>query len=191
MQTLPGLRRAGLKSRVRVLESKTVYDGRVVKLKVDRIIEPGGIEATREVVSHPGSVVVLPVLPGSRVVLARQFRYAAGQNLWELVAGGLEPGESIRKAAHRELIEETGYRARRLVRLISFFPSPGFVSEQMHLVKATGLTRGRAQPESDERIKTRVFTLSQLRGMMRRNQIRDGKTLVGIAWLLMSRRSRP
>jgi ADP-ribose pyrophosphatase len=139
------------------------------------------------VVAHPGSVVVLPVFPGNRVLLVRQFRYAAGQRLWELVAGGLEPGESIVKAAHRELLEETGYRARRARRLISFFPSPGFVAEQMHLVKVMGLTPGQAQPESDERIETRLFTLPQLRAMIRTNQIRDGKTLVGVSWLLMSR----
>lgn len=177
-----------MKARVRILKSRTVYDGRVVKLRVDRIVEPGGIEATRELVVHPGSVVVLPLFPGGRVMLVRQFRYAAGQSLWELVAGGLEPGESVIKAAHRELIEETGYRARRARKLLSFFPSPGFVAELMHLVAVTGLTRGQAQPAADERIECRIFKLPELRRMIRANQIRDGKTLVGISWLLLSKR---
>jgi ADP-ribose pyrophosphatase len=170
------------------LESKLVYDGRVVKLRRDRVIEPGGVEVSREIVVHPGSVVVLPLLPGNRVLLIRQYRYAAGQKLWELVAGGLEPGESILRAARRELLEETGHRARRFRRVLSFFPTPGFVAEEMHLVLATDLVPGKARPEADERIETHVFTLPELRRMMSRGRIRDGKTLVGLSWLILSGR---
>jgi len=174
-------------SRVRVLTSRSVYEGHVVRLKVDRVVEPGGIEATREVVWHAGSVVVLPLLPDGRVLLVRQFRYAAGGPLWELVAGGIERGESLRRAARRELLEETGYRARRLTPLLSFFPSPGILSERMHLVEATGLIPGAARPESDERIRVGIFTLGQIRTMLRARRIQDGKTLVGLCWLLLTR----
>jgi ADP-ribose pyrophosphatase len=156
----------------------------VVGLKLDDVIEPGGIRATREVVVHPGSVVVMPRLADGRVVLVRQFRHAAGARLWELVAGGLHAGERVLPAARRELLEETGYRARKLSRLFSFFPSPGFLNEKMHLVEARELTLATAQPEEDERIEVGRFTRSELGRMMSSGKIQDGKTLIGVLWLL-------
>lgn len=169
----------------RILQSKTIYDGKVVKLRVDRVVEPGGVTAVREVVCHAGSVVVLPRLADGRVILVRQFRYAAGRHLWELVAGGIERGETPRQAARRELIEETGYRARTLRPLFDFFPSPGILNEKMYLVEANGLTRGEAQPESDEHLELGLFTTAQLRKMLRTKQIKDAKTLAGLSWLLL------
>lgn len=169
---------------LRVLSSKTIFSGKVVELKLDRVVEPGKVIAEREVVCHRGSVVVLPLLRDGRVVLVRQYRYAARQWLWELVAGSMEPGENPREGARRELLEETGYRARSFRLLFDFYPSPGFLSERMFLVEARGLTRAHAQPEADERIEVRHFTRAQLRTMLRNKQIRDAKTLVAILWLL-------
>lgn len=176
--------------RFRVLHSKTVYDGKVVRLQVDRVVEPGGVTAVREVVSHPGSVVVLPRLPDGRVLLIRQFRYAAQRHLWELVAGGIESGETPLQAARRELLEETGYRARIFRPMFAFFPSPGFVSEKMHLMEARGLTLAEARPEADERIRLGRFTGAELRRMLRAKRIEDGKTLVGLFWLLSKEKAR-
>jgi ADP-ribose pyrophosphatase len=172
------------------LSRKKVFEGKVVRLQVDRVVEPGGITAVREVVCHPGSVAVLPQLPDGRLLLVRQFRYAARRWLWELVAGGIEPGETPLEAAQRELLEETGYRARIFRPLFAFFPSPGFVSERMHLVEAPGLTRTKARPEADERIRLGRFTEDQLRRMLRTRKIEDGKTLVGLFWRLSKRKSR-
>jgi len=172
--------------RFHVLDSRTVYEGRIVKLKLDRVIEPGGVGVDREVVCHSGSVVVLPRLCDGRVLLVRQFRYPAGRWLWELVAGGIEPGETPRQAARRELLEEAGYRARTLRPLFRFFSSPGFLNEEMHLIEASGLTLCRAQPEADERIRLGRFTPLQLRKMLRAGQIRDAKTLVGLFAVLSS-----
>jgi ADP-ribose diphosphatase len=170
--------------RARVVESKTLFRGRVIQLKVERVVEPGGILTTREVVCHPGSVVVVPYLPDGRVILVRQYRHAVRESLWELVAGGIESGETPRQSARRELREETGYRARVFKPLLEFFPSPGIMSEKMHLFEAHGLTLSKGQPDADEHIETGVFTITELINMARANQLRDAKTLVGILWLL-------
>ena len=172
-----------MRKRARILMSKTPFRGRVVQLKVDRVIEPGGVEATREVVCHPGSVVVVPHLPDGRVIMVRQYRHAVQERLWELVAGGIEPGETPRQSARRELLEETGYHARVLKPFLEFYPSPGILSEKMHLVEAWDLTLSQAQPEADEHIETGFFTVTEIMKMTRAGKIRDGKTLVGILWL--------
>jgi len=171
-----------MKSQVRILKSKSVYDGRVIRVKLDRVIEPGGVEATREVVEHHGSVVVIPRLPNGHIILVRQFRYPARKHLWELVAGSMEPGESVIRAARRELREETGYRAGTLKRLISFYPSPGFLTEKMHMVEAQDLKPSKANPEEDERIEVGEFSRAQLNKLLREKKISDGKTLVGLLW---------
>jgi len=172
--------------RVRILSSTTVYDGKVVQLKVDRVVEPGKITATREVVHHPGSVVVLPRFEDDGVLLVRQFRYAAGRSLWELVAGGMEQGESARRAALRELLEETGYRARLISPVFEFYSSPGFLTERMHLVEARDLTFAKAEPEADEHIEVKKFRKAELRKMVEAKKILDAKTLIGLLWLLKS-----
>ena len=166
-----------------VLESREIYNGRLIQLKVDRIVEPGGVRAEREVVHHPGSVVILAHAGDGRVVLVRQYRYPARQSLWELIAGGLEPGESPLAAARRELLEESGYRAGKVRLLLHFFPSPGILTEKMFLVEASELTRAKAQPDPDERIKVGHFTRAQLMKMIESKRIRDAKTLVGLLWL--------
>lgn len=173
--------------KVRVLRSKVMFRGRVYDVRRDQVIEPGGLRAMREVVVHHGSVVILPVLPDGRIVLVRQFRYATGRFLWELCAGHLEPGEKPVPAARRELLEETGYRARRLRMLFDFFPTPGFLTERMHVLLATGLTAGTAQPEEDEKIEARAFTRSELQKMIRKGVIQDGKSIAGILYYLRFR----
>jgi ADP-ribose pyrophosphatase len=167
-----------------VLKSKTIYKGKVLELALDRIIEPGNVRVIREVVRHPGSVVVLPHLPEGKVVLVRQFRYAARKALWELVAGSLKPGETPAQAARRELLEETGYRAQSFKLLFSFYPSPGFLNERMHLVEARGLKQFEAHPEADERIQIGRFTSHRLRQWLLAHKFEDAKTLIGLSWLL-------
>lgn len=172
--------------------SRILFRGKVFRVRRDIVQEPPlptgqrprgtGKERTvlREVVEHGGSVVVLPVLPDGRIVLVQQYRYPADNFLWELVAGHIARGENPRAAARRELEEETGYRARRLDRLVEFYPSPGFLGEKMILYRATELKHGQARPESDEALETRSFRRAELERMLRRGELRDGKTLTGL-----------
>jgi len=178
---VPRSRRKGAR-RAKVVNSEILYQGRVFTLKRDRVIEPSGIEATREIVAHPGSVVVLPLLPDGRIVLIRQYRHAAGQYLWELVAGHKDPGESFVAGAHRELQEETGYTARRVRKLLEVFPSPGLLGEKMEIFLADGLTKGKARPEDDEKITQRVLTLREAERWIHTGRIRDSKSVSGILY---------
>jgi len=170
--------------KARILRSKTIYSGPVFGMRRDELLEPGGVRTTREMITHSGSVVVLPVLEDGRVLLIRQYRHAARTFLWELVAGRIDEGESPRKAAARELIEETGYRAKRFRVFLDFFPSPGFLEEKMFVLLADGLTAGQAQPEEDERIESRPYDRKELEQMIQKRIIRDGKTIAGLLYYI-------
>lgn len=145
-------------------------------------MEPGGVRAERDIIVHPGSVVVLPIFRDGRVLLIRQYRHSVGQFLWELVAGRKEPNESPLVGARRELVEETGYSAKRWRKLMRVVPTPGFVNEWMWIFAAEGLTEGAAQPEEDEKITPRLFTLKQAEKMIERGTLRDAKSICGILY---------
>lgn len=169
----------------RVISSRTVYRGPVFSVSTDNVEEPGGIRARRDVIHHSGSVVVLAVDSGRppRILLERQYRYAAGDFLWELPAGRIDPGEQELAAAKRELLEETGYTAKNWKRILKFYASPGFVAETMAVYLATGLRSGPAQPEEDEKISIRFVPLPQAVNMVVRGVIRDAKTISSTLWL--------
>jgi ADP-ribose pyrophosphatase len=173
------------KKRAKVLESTVIYKGRVFELRHDRVAEPDGVATTRDIVVHPGSVVVLPVFPDGTALLIRQYRHAAGRYLWELVAGSMDhPGESAVAAARRELLEEAGYTAGQLRKMLDYFPSPGLLSECMHIFLATDLTAGVAQPEDDERITARRFRWQAIDRMIQNGTICDGKSVAGLLYYL-------
>src|ERR1700730_16727844 len=154
------------KRRAKILKSKVLYTGKVFRLVRETVIEPGGVRANRDIIVHPGSVVVLPIFADGRVLLIRQYRHTVGGFLWELVAGRMEPDESPRVAARRELLEETGYTARRLRKLLHIIPTPCVVKEWMWIFAGEGLVEGAAQPEEDERITARIFSLKQVDSMI-------------------------
>jgi ADP-ribose pyrophosphatase len=169
--------------RIRVLSSRNIYRGRVVHLDVDRVVEPSGMEVEREIVRHPGAAVLLPVTAAKSVVLIRQFRYAAGETLLEVPAGTIDPGETPEETAERELVEETGYHAGRLVKLAEFFPSPGILAERMHLFLATELEKGEASPEADESLELVELSWERALALEPGTDVRDAKTIVALSFL--------
>ena len=179
-----------VKAPLEVLSSKVVFRGRVFEVTRDRVREPNGVTATREVIRHSGSVVILAVdETGGEpcVLLERQYRYAAQDYMLELPAGRIDPGESALAAAKRELLEETGYTARRWKKVLFFYPSPGFLEETMTVFLASGLRSGKAQPEADEKIEHDLMPLSTISNWIRSSRIKDGKTIASVLWLYSSR----
>jgi len=183
-------------AQARVLSSRISYQGPVFSVTTDEVEEPGGVRARRDVIRHSGSIVVLAVddlasddltkrgrKAEPRVLLERQYRHAAQAMMWELPAGRIDDGETSLTAAKRELLEETGYSARQWKRILHFYVSPGFLDETMTIYLARGLQAGKAQPEADERIAVRFFSLSEARRMAVNGRICDAKTISGILWL--------
>ena len=177
-------------AKVKLLSRKQVYAGPVFSVFTDYVQE-GAYRGRRDVIRHPGSIVVLGVADDSardpRILLERQYRHVVGARIWELCAGRIDPGETRLAAAKRELLEETGYTARRWRRLFRFYASPGFLDETMDVYLATGLTRGPAQPEDDEQITTQLLPLTQALRMVMRGQICDAKTIAGLLWYARQR----
>lgn len=164
----------------RVLESRRLYEGRIVNLRVDNVELAGGWKTTREVVEHGEVVAVVPLLEGKDVLLVRQYRLPAAQTLLEVPAGGVDAGESIEEAAQRELGEECGQQANRLERLGGFYLSPGFCTEFLHLFLATELRPVQARPDPDEEIIVVRLPLAEALHLVRTGEIQDAKSIVGL-----------
>lgn len=177
--------------KARIISSTVVYEGPAFKVTADIVREPSGVQARRDIVRHSGSVVVLAVeesASGPKVLLENQYRHAAQQYLWELPAGRIDGGEKPLAAAKRELIEETGYRAKKWKRILYFFATPGFVAEPMSLFLAEGLTKGEAEPEEDEVIHVEMVPLAKAVKMVITGKICDAKTISGVLWLAQQRK---
>ncbi|MGH9585027.1 MAG: NUDIX hydrolase, partial [Bryobacteraceae bacterium] len=167
-----------------IISSREVLKNKLFTVTNEVATDPGGFKIERYIIRHPGSAVMMPVDENGRVLLVKQFRLPAGQDLWELPAGRIDPGESALDAAKRELREETGYEAKRWVPLLSFWPSPGYVGEKMNLFLAFDLTPGEQKPMDDERIETAWFTKEEIGEQIRVGKIPDGKTIIGyFMWL--------
>ena len=167
----------------RTISSRLIYQGRIVNLRVDTVVLPSGRTSTREIVEHRGAVAMLAVDDQRRVLLVRQFRKPIERELLEIPAGTLDPGEDPLAAAHRELLEETGYTARRMERIAGFYSAPGFCTEYLHVYLATELTGGVAQPEEDEVLSVVPVPLEAAWAMVDRGEICDAKSLIGLLTL--------
>lgn len=172
-------------AKVALISSKLAYSGPLFDVYTDYVQEPGREVSRRDVVRHSGSVVILAV-DASRnaddpmVVVERQYRHAAGQYMWELPAGRKEPEEAPLVGAKRELLEETGYRARRWSKLARIYVSPGFLAEWMQIYLAEDLTAGQTQPDEDEHIECRQVPLSQALQWVKTGKIFDAKSIVAL-----------
>jgi ADP-ribose pyrophosphatase len=167
------------------IKSTRVYTGRVISLDVDQVRFPDGTIGELEIIRHPGASAIVPFLSdpaGSdpQVLLLKQYRYATGGTLYEIPAGRLDPGELPEACAHRELREETGCTAESIVPLASMFTTPGFTDERIHLFLATGLTRGETHREADEFMELETVALSRALLMIKRGEIQDAKTALGL-----------
>lgn len=181
-----------LTNKAQVLSSREAYRGPVFWVTTDDVLEPTGVRVRRDVVRHSGSVVVLAVEDSTgdpRVLLERQYRHAAGRFLYELPAGRIDEGETELTAAKRELLEETGYSARKWKRVLRFWASPGFVAEAMSIYLAGDLVLGKAEPEDDEVIEIHLTPLKKAVAMVLNGSILDAKTIAGVLWL--QQQSRP
>ena len=163
-------------------KKETLYAGRVFSVERQHVVEPNGSHSTKDIVRHPGSAVILPVLDDGAIVLIRQFRVAINQEVWELPAGTRDDKETFLQTARRELKEETGFRAAKWKKLVDYFPSPGFLNERMAIFVARDLEAGSASPEEDEQISVKPVSMKGAVRMIKEGKICDSKTLIGILY---------
>jgi ADP-ribose pyrophosphatase len=159
---------------------KNIYQGRVVNLNLETVRLPNGATVELEIIHHPGAAAIVPMKDEETVLLIRQYRHAAGGYILEIPAGTLRPGEDPGACAARELEEEIGFRPSALEPLATFFTTPGFTDEVIHIYKATGLMPGKQNLDHDEVLEVVELPLREAIGRIGDGTIRDGKTIVGL-----------
>ncbi len=164
----------------KVIESTSIYEGRIVHLHVDTVQLPDGRHAKREIVGHGGAVCIVPLRDTETVLLIKQFRLPAGKVLLEIPAGGLEKGESPADSAMRELREETGFRAETLRPLFAMYLAPGYSTELIHCFLATGLSPDALNPDADENLELVPMRLEDAVAAIFKGEIEDAKTIAGL-----------
>lgn len=168
----------------KLLDSKTIFKGRMVNLKIDEVELPDGQKSTREVITHPGAVVIIPVRENGNIVFVRQYRHAINNFVLELPAGKLDhPGENLEECARRELLEETKYDCKEINKIFEFYSSPGMTDEKMNIFAASGLTLKKYDTQDYDEFISRVeYPLEEALEMVKHNKIIDGKTVIGLLY---------
>jgi ADP-ribose pyrophosphatase len=167
----------------KTIRSKTIFEGKVIRLQVDEVELPNGKQSSRELVKHPGAVAVIPVSAEGKLVLLRQFRKPLEKEIFEIPAGKLEDGEEPLYCAERELKEETGYSAGHLEFVTSFYTSPGFANEILYVYRAERLTVGQAEPDQDEFVEKVEVSLEEAFQLLKDEKIHDAKTVFALYYL--------
>ena len=165
----------------KTLSSEKIYDGRIISLRKDKIVTEKGSEQYREVISHGGGAAILVVKDG-KILLERQYRYPYGEVIWEIPAGKRDKGEDFIETAKRELEEETGYRAEKLIKLFEIYPTPGYTDERIGIFKAEGLEKGEIHFDEDEDILSEWIPEEKVFEMIENGEIKDGKSLIALLW---------
>lgn len=160
----------------KTIKRNTVYEGKIIKVRNDEAELPNGKPCRREVIEHNGGACIAPITDTNSLIFVRQFRYPYMEELLELPAGKLEPGEDPFEAGKRELEEETGCVADRFFDMGLFYPTPGYCGEVIHLYAATGLCSTEANPDEDEFVQVEKYTLEESIEMVLNGTIKDGKT---------------
>ncbi|MCL6559444.1 MAG: NUDIX hydrolase [Firmicutes bacterium] len=168
--------------REKTLDSKYVYKGKIINVRLDTVLLPDGRTSAREVVEYTGAVVVVAVTREKEVVMVRQYRYPVGRELIEIPAGKIECGENPETTARRELLEEAGCEARSWTYLGRFYSTPGFTSEIMHLFFAQDLIFQRQSPDEDEFVEVVRIPFEEALAMVLRGEICDAKSICGLLW---------
>ncbi|NLW90471.1 MAG: NUDIX hydrolase [Syntrophomonadaceae bacterium] len=163
-------------------DSKEIFKGRILRLRVDTVELPDGSQGTREIVEHNGAVAIIALDDEGRLKMVRQYRKAAEMIMLEIPAGTLETGEDPLDCARRELEEETGLKARHWEKILSYYSAPGFCNEVLHLYLARDLYPGEKNPDEDEFLELVDITLEQAYHMIFQGQICDGKSIIGIQY---------
>ncbi len=173
-------------------EITKVFEGRIFSVEIETLTLPKGHELKAEIIRHPGSVVIIPITGDGRIILVRQYRAPLRRWAWELPAGSLKWGEDVEQAARRECHEEIGLIPGRLEKLGSFFPTPGYCDEEMNFFRASALRQAEdgdeaAEPDEDEDIEAKAFTVEELRNMIAGGTIIDLKTVAGLSLISEAR----
>ncbi|MGY4690198.1 NUDIX hydrolase [Salibacterium sp. K-3] len=172
----------------KTLHKESIYEGKIIDVSVHDVKLPDGSTGKREIINHPGAVAVIALSPSGKLIMVRQYRKALEKELFEIPAGKLEPGEEPETSASREMEEETGYKAEDLKKIASFYTSPGFADEIIHLYEAGRVMEGETSTDEDEFVELVEVTLEEAEQLIKEEKIHDAKTMYAVQHVMLKQR---